>query len=404
MTAAVRFHVLFFLSLTLVLGWPSWAEPLHVYLTYSDSPETTIDVNILQRDKVESVDVHFDTRSREAKVDTYRHHIKAEYRQSLMELSDRRALYVARLTGLKPGETYYFVAGEAKYGLSKERKFRTLPGGNHPFRFVNGGDMGPDGLAIPLQTLAGKEDPDFALIGGDLAYVNGLLGGFATWDKWLDNWDNLMVTTDGRMVPIVAAIGNHEVNRYASENDELRAPWYIGLFGRQGEDLYYSRRVGENAVFFILDSGHLNPHAGPQTDWLQQELEKYKDVKYKFAAYHVPLYPAHRPFEGMGSQMGRTHWGPLFDRYGLTAAFEHHDHVFKRSKPIKGGEVVEQGTIYVGDGCFGRAPRTIDPQVRWYNEKEKAVAHFWVVDVTKKGIRFKAIDHTGATIDAFELP
>jgi hypothetical protein len=212
-----------------------------------------------------------------------------------------------------------------------------------------------------------------------------------------------MVTSDGRMVPIVTAIGNHETNRYESDNLELRAPWYIGLFGRQGDNVYYTRQIGDLAAFIILDSGHLVPHDGAQTEWLKTQLENYKDIKYKFAVYHVPLYPTHRPFDGAGSVLGRTHWGPLFDQYGLTVAFENHDHVFKRTKPLKGNQIAEGGTVYVGDGCFGRGPRTIDPQPRWYNEKEKSFAHFWLVDVSPSGLQFKAIDDKGTTIDQFSL-
>ncbi|GMU91044.1 MAG: hypothetical protein AMXMBFR4_01020 [Candidatus Hydrogenedentota bacterium] len=379
------------------------AEPSHIYLTYSGAPERSIDINVILPDRVESADVYYDTVSRGGNTGAYKYRAKAEYHKAVMQISDRRTLYVAALKNLEPGKTYYFVAGEQKYGMSKERRFRTLAGGDEPFRFVSGGDMGADGLVIPLLKLAGKQDPDFGVIGGDLAYVNGLLGDFATWDKWLKNWDELMVTSDGRMVPIMTAIGNHETNQYQSDNLELRAPWYIGLFGRQGDNLFYSRQFGNLAAFFVLDSGHLVPHNGAQTEWLKAQLEKHKDVKYKFAVYHVPLYPAHRPFDGAGSALGRTHWGPLFDQYGLTVAFENHDHVFKRSKPLKGNQVAEGGTVYVGDGCFGRGPRTIDPQPRWYNEKEKSAAHFWVVNVSKSGLEFKAIDDKGATIDQFSL-
>lgn len=380
------------------------AEPLHVYLTYSGAPETSIDINIQTQDKVPAVDVYYDTVPRGGDPKAYGSHVTATYIQTTMELSDRRALYVAAIKDLKPGTEYYFVAGEGKYGLTKERKFRTLPGGEAPFRFVDGGDMGPDGLVIPLLTLAGKQDPDFGVIGGDIAYVNGLLGGFATWDKWLNNWDQLMVTTDGRMVPIMTAIGNHEVNRYTSTDFSLRSPWYTGLFGRQGENIFHSKKIGDNAVFFLLDSGHLEPHGGRQAEWLKQELEKYRGVKYKLAVYHVPLYPAHREFDGTGSKEGRAHWAPLFDEYRLTLAMEHHDHVFKRSKPIRNNKVDKKGTVYIGDGCFGRAPRAIDPAPRWYNAVEKSVAHFWVIDVSKKGLKLKAIDDKGATIDRFTLP
>ncbi len=51
-----------------------------------------------------------------------------------------------------------------------------------------------------------------------------------------------------------------------------------------------------------------------------------------------------------------------------------------------------------------REPRTIDPQLRWYNNVEAAAAHFWVIDVAEAGLKFKALDAAGATRDEFGLP
>ncbi len=380
------------------------AEPMHVYLTYSAAPETSIDVNVLMPETGRTVDVHYDTKSRDGKPESYANHARADYRQHLIELSDDRAIYAAQIADLKPGTVYYFVAGDEESGFTAERKFRTLPGGDKPFRFVNGGDMGVDGAVVPLLKLAGARDPDFAVIGGDIAYANGLLGNNELWDRWLRNWDQNMVTSDGRMIPIVTAIGNHEINDYVTTDPEIAAPWYMALFGRQGANVYHSLRVGDNAAFYLIDTAHIAPHAGAQAEWLDAELNRFRDVRFNFAAYHVPLYPAHREYEGGDSVAGRTHWAPLFDKYSLTVAFEHHDHVFKRSKPLKGNQVVEHGTVYVGDGCFGRAARTVDPQPRWYNEKEAGIPHFWLVEVSRKRVELEAIDDTGKTVDKFSLP
>jgi len=60
--------------------------------------------------------------------------------------------------------------------------------------------------------------------------------------------------------------------------------------------------------------------------------------------------------------------------------------------------------VHVGDGAFGADPRETDPKPRWYNEKEGAIAHFWVVDVRPDGLSLKAIDEDGVTVDAFTLP
>ncbi len=379
------------------------AEPKHIYLTYSGAPETSIDINVILPTRQSGVTVYYDTEPRGGAVESYTHRAVAAQTQTVMEIADRRTLYVGALAGLQPDTTYYFVAGEDTHGLSRERSFRTLPGGDAPFRIVNGGDLGVTGAVIPLLKLAGKEDPHFAVLGGDLAYVNGLLAGFATWDTFLTNWDEHMVTSDGRMIPLVTAIGNHETNQYQSDVHALRSPWYTSLFGRQGADIYHVKRFGNNLAIFLLDSGHLVTHEA-QVPWLRRAFEEHSDVRYTFAAYHVPLYPAHRDYEGTGSQRGREHWLPVFDEFGLTVGLEHHDHVFKRTRPLKGNQVVERGTIYIGDGAFGRPARTVDPEPRWYNHKELPATHFWVIDVARDGLRFKAIDETGATLDEFSLP
>lgn len=379
------------------------AEPLQTYLTYSDDPTTSIDVNFFLKGKSSDTTVFWDTKSRDGNPEKYENTVPGVYRKTILEIYDNRAAYVCSLKGLKPGATYYFIAGDEKSGFTKERSFRTLPGGDAPFRFITGGDMNTGECARKLLELAGKEEADFAVIGGDIPYSNGLLKEFKDWEEWFKNWDEFMISPKGRMTPIITAIGNHETNRFESDNFELRSPDYLSFFGHQGANVYFSRKLSDNAVLMVLDSGHLNPHAGAQTEWLAQEFEKYANVKYKFAVYHVPLYPTHRPFEGDSSKAGRENWGPLFDKYNLTVGLENHDHVFKRTKPLRNGEAVEKGTVYIGDGAFGVNARELKEQ-RWYNEKQGSISHFWTIDVRADEIRLKATDDNGKTVDSFKLP
>jgi hypothetical protein len=379
------------------------AEPNQTYLTYSGDPETSIDINLVVERRVPKVMVYLDTQSRDGKREAYAQQIQAKYHQTLLELNEENCVYVVQLTDLTPDTVYYFVAGDEKYGYTEERSFRTLPGGDAPIRFASGGDMGTGTTARKLLELTGEQDPHFAVVGGDLAYANGNFAEARDWTTWFKNWDKYCVTPDGHMVPMVMGIGNHEVNDFVSDDDRLRSPFYTSFFGRQADDIYYVRKFGDNMVFLMLDSGHLNPHHGEQTDWLKQQLETHRDVPYRFATYHIPLYPAHRDYEGAGSKAGRKNWGPLFDEYGLTIGFENHDHVLKRTKPIKGNEVASEGTIYVGDGTYGVSPRDIDKEPRWYNEVEGSIAHFWLVDVATDSVKLKAISAAGKVVDSFSV-
>ena len=390
--------------LALLVVATAQADPRHLYLTYSDAPESTIDVNIITDRKTDRVHVFYDVESHGEDRRAYRHVVEAAYVQSTMELSDQRALYVARLTRLTPGSTYHFIAGDGAYGYSGVRKFNTLPGGDAPLRFINGGDMGMDNRAIGILRVAAQQDPDFAVLGGDLAYANGLIGNEELWDAWFDNWDTFMRRSDGAMVPIITCIGNHELNKSAFAEPALRSPWYLPLFGRQGEAVYFTRKVGDNMVFLVLDSGYLTPFDGQQATWLASALTAHDKVPHKFAVYHMPLYPAFSNYDGARQTLARATWGPLFDAHQVRVAFEHDDHVAKRSKPLVGNKVAETGTVYVGDGAMGRESRNVDRELRWYNAMEESTVHFWLVDVTKDSVTLQAIDRKGKVFDSLTLP
>jgi glutamate dehydrogenase (NADP+) len=216
--------------------------------------------------------------------------------------------------------------------------------------------MGITRAAIELLQQAAKFDPAFGVIGGDIAYANGEFYAYRTWDAWLRNWEDSMVAPDGRMIPVVAAIGNHETNDIESPDPTKVAPFFFAYFGQQAGRTYFDMQFGPNLAIIALDSGHIVPHAD-QTDWLSDTLAKYEHIPHRYAVYHVPLYPSHRPVEGDYSVRGRELWGPIFDQYNLTGAFENHDHTLKRTHPIRANEVAEDGIVYIGDGSMGRPPR-----------------------------------------------
>src|SRR5690606_14044183 len=116
----------------------------------------------------------------------------------------------------------------------------------------------------------------------------------------------------------------------------------------------------------------------------------------------VPLYPSNRSYEGHWSALGRQHWLPLFDRHELTVGFENHDHTYKRSHRLRNNQVVaEGGTLYLGDGSWGRQARPITKGGRWYLHQAAQVLHFWLVELDREEIVYRAIDHRGRTIDVY---
>ena len=395
----------FFLSacVTACSYHPNVSGPFNIHLIVAEDASHGMVVNYHTLPPDTESAVQYDTVSHQGAAGKYAMHAEAKP-QAFTYIPDQRMLHSITLKGLKPGETYYFIVGNAKSGYSHEHKFRALPESSDGLRFVNGGDMGTSDTARTLLKLSAAKDPAFAIVGGDVSYATRQPKGAKEWDVWFKNWAECMVTPQGFMIPLITAIGNHEINDKAkSPSFEDQSPFYWRFFGGQGPQPYFARTIGD-AEFVFLDAGNLVSHEGVQTDWLKAELTKTQALPVKFAIYHQPLYPAYREFDGSEAVAGRKYWAPLFDQFHLTAAFEHHDHVFKRSKPLKANAVDPQGTLYVGDGCWGQKPRSIDEAPRWYLEKSSSTAHFWAVTVTGTSVQFQAIDTSGKVFDQCTLP
>ena len=378
-----------------------WAAPSHIYLTWQGEPSTSVTVNYHTLEGAEASEVRFDRESRGGEFGAYRFRIVGS-RHRISGLEDGRTIHVVELTGLEPDKAYFFIAGDETNGFSTELKFRTVPDDDRPVRFVVGGDMGINRRAAQLIGIAGEKDPLFAVIGGDLAYANGRLSSHSKWDRWLANWQENFVSPDGFMIPMVLAVGNHEV-RGGYGQLPVDAPFYFGYFKQAGgvNRAYFSMRFGANVAIYVLDSGHVSAHGGDQALWLEGEMARDENVPYRLAVYHVPLYPAAHPFGGEYHSEGRKQWLPIFDRYRLTVAFENHDHVLKRTFPLRSGERDGSGTVYLGDGCFGR--RTHKLRERDYLAFSRQIRHFWIVEATRERITFKAIDEEGRVVDRYSI-
>lgn len=340
-----------------------------------------------------------------------------------------RLIHVVEVTNLEPGGTYYFIAGDVQTGFSEERKFRTLPS-DGDIRLVTGGDIGIDPVVDDLFAAAAARSPDVALLGGDLAYVNGDLGEWRDWDTFLEKWGRNMITPDGYTIPMILAIGNHELtNGFFQFFRPLQvAPFYFGLFAQEGAGFsndrrsFFARDLGPRTRLFVLDTNHVTPALGAQRDWLATEMAALAPDTLSFALYHVPLYPSHRAFGPISmSALIRDAWLPVFDLHGLDLAFENHDHMHKRTIPLTANAPADNGAVYLGDGAFGRSPRTGD-QAQALDDPANLEAlgltadylaawssrrHFWLVDVPANPIdpvTFQAVDANGAVFDSGALP
>jgi hypothetical protein len=384
-------------ALALVLGSAGAQHaPRHPLFTWQGDTSTTLTLSYQSTGtKPLPARVYWDVEPRGGEIAAYRQ--RAEGETTTIPGLAQRWIHKVELRDLEPGRAIYLCAGDPALGISRELAVRTLPRDGRAIRFVTGGDMGTDAAVRSMLRRAAATSPEFALIGGDIAYANGRLENVDRWDTWLAYYSEEMVRPDGYAIPVVLAIGNHEVDGSFLRAPE-KAPFWFGFFPQGGQS-YFARRFGANFACCVLDSSHIAAHGGEQATWLDATLASLRDVPHVAALYHVPLFPSHREFEGTYSAQGREHWMPLFERHGLDVAFENHDHTYKRTPPLRGGAPAAGGVVYLGDGCFGQRPRTVTLGGRGYLREQGAWRHFWQVDVTPEQMICRAVDERGVVFD-----
>jgi acid phosphatase type 7 len=286
--------------------------------------------------------------------------------------------------------------------------FRTMPLENSsPIRFVVGGDMYHDTLEEMNITSdkAAKTDPAFAVIGGDIAYVHGKgAPRFYRWIEWIQSWHTHMVAPGKRMIPVVVAIGNHDVQGQFDQTP-TQAAAFAALYPMPGKKIFNVLDFGSYLSLFLLDSGHANSIGGAQTDWLKTALDARKGVRNKFAIYHVPSYPCIRSLRNERSAQIRQHWLPLFESKGVRVAFEHHDHAYKRTFPLLQNKVDPKGVIFIGDGGWGagKARQRTKGNLPFYLNKFIPARHFILVTVQDRQQLFQCIKDDGSVIDELRI-
>lgn len=326
----------------------------------------------------------------------------------------------ARLENLTPDTDY-----EIRFGSDGVvRYFRTMPTVlKRPLKFVVGGDTrhneewheGTNRAAL-------AREPDFIVIGGDLAYDNGEARNASRVAGWFDSCAKTLTAGDGRIIPILTAIGNHEVrggyissvlSTYLKETrpeltaDELRselAPYYYSLFPFPGQPGYGVLDFGDYLTLFFLDTNHTNEIRGAQTAWLDKEIAaRAGSGRLLIPIYHVPAYPSVRPFEDPVGAFVRGTWLPRFEKAGVRVAFENHDHAWKRSKPILAGREDPEGIVFFGDGAWGVETRKPDA-TRWYIDKCAEIRHFNLVTLAPGELIIETFDEGNKLVDTYRVP
>jgi len=369
-------------------------DPDILYLTWKDDPSTTMTI-VWHTDTGSKPLALF---SKSADGEGWIEHTSSVERLCGSPIE----IYQSELTNLAPDTEYFFRLDDGPL-----HRFRTLPDTlDRPLRVAVGGDAYQVKCIFEkINDTVASQSPDFAIVGGDVAYSEGLSTALRThlwrverWEEFFRIWTKQMVTSEGRIIPIMSTIGNHDLKE-GFDNPMRHKVLYYQMFPLPRKGISYQKmKIGKDVCFFLLDSGHSYPPGGAQAEWLEKELKEEEDTSFKVPVYHIGAYPSETSYIHRGSKDIRKFWCPLFEKYGVKVSIENDNHTFKRTFPIRDGKVDrENGVIYVGDGAWGVTP--LKPKRHWYLAKAAQTNCYWLVTFTKEGALYQAFNLEGQLID-----
>jgi len=355
--------ILFLVGLFLcVLGYASNGK---YRLILTDDPATTIMIGWEQGSGSNPV-VHYGTTDYGITWGSY----------PLSKTIDRSVVYkgmnnnFTKLIGLTPNTSYYFVINDSE-GTSQRFWFKTAPNTNDQMSFISGGDSRNN--RTPRQRanrLVAKLKPTAVFFGGDM--TNGDTD--AEWQDWFIDWQET-IASDGRMFPILPTRGNHEATNNSIYN----------LFNTLSTDVYYNITFGANLYSIYTLNSEITA-GGSQYTWLQNELTTDNAI-WKSAQYHKPM----RPHVGSKSEGNDEYnnWAQLFYDEGVRLVYESDSHTVKTTWPVKpcsSGAICAEGferedingTVYVGEGCWGAPLRSSDDAKIWTRDSASFNQFKWV--------------------------
>lgn len=365
------------LSYTLKTDTP-FAKANAYRLSFNDDPSSKISIgfNAANSSKTETK-VYFDTDDHGRDTKSYTFSKTLDVNKAMLGMNNA----FARLTGLQPDTLYYFVV-EDPSGVSPTYSFRTLPDNpDKKLSIIAGGDSRNNRAPRKAANLlVAKLRPHVVMFGGDMTS----LGTANEWKEWFEDWQ-ATIAEDGRMTPIIATRGNHE-----GSNEILET-----LFDTP-PGVYYALNLGGNLVRVYT----LNTEAsisGTQTTWLKNDLSS-QNATWRFVQYHHPMR-AHVKDKVEGTSQ-YSNWAQLFYQYKVNVVVESDSHTVKSTWPLKpssSSKAVEgferddeNGTVYLGEGCWGAPLRNADDVKTWTRDSG-AFNHFnWLI-VDKNQVEVKTI-------------
>ncbi|MET9457131.1 metallophosphoesterase family protein [Streptomyces canus] len=302
---------------------------------------------------------------------------------------DHTQYYVhAKLSRLRPGQTYYYGVGHQGFDPAEPHltgtlgTFTTAPAHKKPFTFTAFGDQGVSYHGLANDSLLLGQNPAFHLHAGDIAYADPAGQGKSA-DTGFDSrvWDQFLAQTESvaKSVPWMVSYGNHDMEAWYSPNgyggEEARFTLPDNGPDKAHLPGVYSFVYGNTAIISLDPNdvsfeipANLGISGGTQTTWFEGQLKKYraaKDIDFIIVFFHHCAYCTSTAHASEGGV--RQEWVPLFEKYTVDLVINGHNHQYERTDVIKGDKVAKklpigetaysetEGVVYVTAGAAGRS-------------------------------------------------
>jgi 3',5'-cyclic AMP phosphodiesterase CpdA len=313
----------------------------------------------------------------------------------------------ARVDGLQPDTLYaYRVEGQGTW--SEWLQLRTAAREARPFSFLYFGDAQNSIKSLYSRVIreAWRREPQAALAihAGDL-----ISGGDERdddeWGEWFEAGSFLHATA----LTVVAA-GNHDhddVKTQDGERDVLKPSFsaHFPVPENGAPELRASTYTVDyqGVRFIVLDSTSAvsNGTAELQASWIEAKLRDNPN-RWTVVVQHHPVFSAS---VGRDNQALRTHWQPLFERYGVDLVLQGHDHVYGRESYVDAGkeDLGSRGPVYVVSVAGPKQYRLSAQAEQRSRRTAENTQLYQIVRVAADRLSYESRTATGELYDAFEI-
>lgn len=290
-----------------------------------------------------------------------------------------------RLTGLRPGSTYYYQVGDGAVWSGTESF--TIPNGQETNFFILGDIQSSDtsNLAHSLEALKNsKTSYDFAIQTGDA--IDNVT-------EYVKNWRPFLNTVNSKTlsgVDMIHVMGNHEY--YGDANGEISDALYD--LPESAQNSWYKMEYGKVCVVVVNNGTKL---AAALAD-IAEKLTT--DCIWRVLVAHEPIY-------GTESVSATPEILASIEKAGFDFVFGGDDHAYARTYPMIGGvaqaEDSRGGVVYYVCGDLSGKSNAFHER----EEYVKAIPHndytgmYLTVEATEETFTVKAVKYDGEELDFY---